>query len=140
MGLTIYILGILLGIGLTLILTTFLQFCYFSLKHKEIMNSLKKEVKENHSIASKNLELYEKNRLEAYKPFLIKSYKQFIINTPADTIDKKKMNSLLNGYIFAEEFNKKMINPEGFQEIVNDKVILNQIKESLKSFLKENKD
>jgi len=132
---TIYILGILLGVGFTLIGVWFTE--YLKDKHEKIRltKAFKTEALANLQKANFNLGLLN-DPIEEHKgarhAFYTQAYEQLKLNILLDWTKSELASYIFNGYIFAEEYNKRMYKPKLYEkEMGSEKVILDQIKKNM---------
>lgn len=131
-----YLLYTLLVTGILLTILGFILYFLNKIDKKETLLSLLKEAQINYDKAKINQRFYEKNMLESYEIFHTIAYEQFKQKIRAEEINREFYESLIEGYIFAEEFNKRIRYPEGFEEIINEKCILDIIKKDMKIVFK----
>ena len=144
----IYIFGILLGVSLTLIGVGFTEYLKNRKLKQRLINALYEEIRENIKKSEANLKNSKNRRLKVYVPFHTIACQQFKL---ALMIDEKIIpdlsNNLVNAYIFAELFNKKIDEYEKDRTnrmgeiplLENVNKHMNQLKEKIDPFIKEDK-
>jgi len=131
----IYFLGILLGVGFTLIGIWLTEYLKDEREKIRLTTAFKTEVLANLQKANFNLILMD-DPIEEHKgarhAFYTQAYEQLKLNILLDWTKSELATYIFDGYIFAEEYNKRMYKPKLYEkEMDGEKVMLNQIKKNM---------
>jgi len=131
----IIILGILIGVFFTLLGIWFTEFLKDWRKKINLTIAFKNEVSTNLQKANFNLGVLKEIILEhkgARHAFYTTAYEQLKLKTLLDWTKSELALHIFNGFIFAEEFNKRMNKPELYEkEMGSEKIILEKIHENM---------
>lgn len=131
----VIILGILLGVGFTLLGIGFVEYLKNRKEKIRLTTAFKNEILTNLQKANFNLSLLDETIEEhkgARQAFYTVAYEQLKLNILLDWTKSKLASDIFDGFIFAEEYNERIGLPELYKrEMGSEKVILNQIKKSM---------
>lgn len=131
----IYILGIFIGVGLTLVGIWFTEYLKNRYKKIKLTTAFRNEVLNNLNNAIFNLKLYEdphEERKGARRVFYTSAYERLKLEMSLDWTKSKLASQIHDGFSFAEEYNKRIDKPKLLEkEMGNEKIILEQIQEKM---------
>ena len=131
----IIILGILLGVGFTLIGIRFMEYLKNRRGKIQLTTAFKNEVLINLNKTIFNLLLYDalhKERKGARLLFYTTAYEQLKLKILLDWTESKLASHIYDGFSYAEEYNKRINKPELYKkEMGSEKVVLEKIKKNM---------
>jgi hypothetical protein len=130
-----YIIGILVGVFLTIIGVNITEYLKNKNKKVKLTIAFKNEVLTNLQKANFNLSLLDENieeRKGSRHAFYTEAYVQLKLNFILDWTESELANDIFEGFILAEEYNRRINNPELYEkEMGSEKAILRKIKKSM---------
>ena len=129
----IYLLGIFLGVGLTLLGVGFTEYLKNRKEKIRLTTAFKNEVLNNLNKAIFNLKLLEDTNVlhhGARHSFYTVAYEQLKLNILLDWTNSVLASKIHDGFSYAIEYNKRKSNPKLFEiEMGSEKVILENIRD-----------
>ena len=125
----LYLLGILMGVGLTILGIIFTEHLKNNKDKKRLTVAFRNEVLTNLQKANFNLDLMKIGKKKSRQAFYTTAYEQLRHAILLDWTKSKLCSNILDGFTFAEEYNKRISHPERFEEEMgSEKVILEEIR------------